>query len=168
MFTKQREEQPQDYFELFWHRSSLCATYSAEGLAQSVVTRLRAGKPRNFRLNPSRSCKRFFSYSTASRLAQSTTQPSIQREQRTMSSMLKDTETVYDHTTAPHAEIKNEWSYTSGWRAEGRFYRRATYRTEQNKDKDVLSERRNGRQAQVWVTSIAATVRRSCTNTAPA
>lgn len=42
--------------------------------------------------------------------------------------------------------------------------------TEQNKkkkkDEDVLSERRNGRQAQVWVTSIAATVRRSCSNTA--
>jgi hypothetical protein len=43
---------------------------------------------------------------------------------------------------------------------------RATDSTEQNKDEDVLCERRNGRQEQVWVTSIAEIIRRSCTNTA--
>jgi len=43
---------------------------------------------------------------------------------------------------------------------------RATDSTEQNKDEDVLCERRNGRQEQVWVTSIAEKIRRSCTNTA--
>jgi hypothetical protein len=43
---------------------------------------------------------------------------------------------------------------------------RATDRTEQNKDEDVLCERRNVRQKRVWVTSVAETIRRSCTNPA--
>jgi len=34
------------------------------------------------------------------------------------------------------------------------------------KDEDVTCERRNGREEQVWVTSIAETIRRSFTNTA--
>jgi hypothetical protein len=101
MFTKQQEESQQDYFELFRHCSSFCASYSTAGMAQSVVTRLRAVNHGIFVWIPAGAVRDFLS--SAELLAGSEYHPTFY-SMGTEGYVLgfKETEIcMWPHTTAP-------------------------------------------------------------------
>jgi len=79
------------------------------GNSVSVMTRLRAGRPR---FNP-RQGQGMFLLVTASRPALEPTQYPIKWEPGVVSLEVKRSVSEVDHSPASSAEVKNAWSYTS-------------------------------------------------------